>query len=140
MHGLLQAWGLPVPEIVEQDGARGILVLEDLGDRTLQEVLKDAPAAQRERLYREALDDLALLQREAAHGPQRAPCFQIAFDIEKLSWELHYFLKHFVEGYRGRRPHGGGPGHRSPRASTGSPRRSRPGPVCSATATSTAAT
>jgi N-acetylmuramate 1-kinase len=101
VHGLIDSWGLPVPAIVEADGARGILVLEDLGDLTLQEVLKDAPAARWEELYREALDHLALLQREAARGPQRAPCFQIAFDIEKLSWELHYFLKHFVEGLRG---------------------------------------
>ncbi len=101
VHGLLQTWGLPVPAIEDQDGARGILVLEDLGDLTLQEVLKDAAAPRWEELYREALDQLAFLQREAARGAQRAPCFQIAFDIEKLSWELHYFLKHFVEGYRG---------------------------------------
>ena len=101
VHGLLDSWGLPVPAIVERDGTRGILVLEDLGDLTLQEVLKDASPARWEDLYREALDHLALLQREAARGPQRAPCFQIAFDIEKLSWELHYFLKHFVEGLRG---------------------------------------
>ncbi len=32
---------------------------------------------------------------------QKAECFRIAFDIEKLTWELHYFLKHFVEGHRG---------------------------------------
>ena len=101
VHGLLDAWRLPVPAIVQTDGARGILVLEDLGDLTLQEVLKDAPSVRWEELYREALDHLALLQREAGRGPQRAPCFQIAFDIEKLSWELHYFLKHFVEGLRG---------------------------------------
>ncbi len=42
VHGLLDSWGLPVPAIVETDGTRGILVLEDLGDLTLQEVLKDA--------------------------------------------------------------------------------------------------
>jgi aminoglycoside/choline kinase family phosphotransferase len=101
VHGLLDAWRVPVPSIVERDGSRGILVLEDLGDLTLQEVLKDASASRWEVLYREALDHLALLQREGARGPQRAPCFQIAFDIEKLSWELHYFLKHFVEGLRG---------------------------------------
>jgi aminoglycoside/choline kinase family phosphotransferase len=27
----------------------------------------------------------------------------VAFDIEKLSWELHYFEKHFLEGHLGRR-------------------------------------
>ena len=39
--------------------------------------------------------------RESARGPQSAECFRIAFDIEKLSWELHYFHKHFLEGLRG---------------------------------------
>jgi len=98
---LLAQWGLPVPAIVAEDGSRGIVLQEDLGDQTLQEVLREAPAARREELYREALEQLALLQRESGRGAQRAPCFQIAFDIEKLSWELHYFLKHFVEGLRG---------------------------------------
>jgi aminoglycoside/choline kinase family phosphotransferase len=37
---------------------------------------------------------------KAAEGPHKADCFRIAFDIEKLSWELHYFLKHFLEGQR----------------------------------------
>jgi hypothetical protein len=68
----------------------------------LQEVLQGADAARREELYREAVDDIVTLQRKSAEGPQRAECFEIAFDIEKLSWELHYFLKHFVEGHCGR--------------------------------------
>src|SRR5436190_13969752 len=25
----------------------------------------------------------------------------MAFDVEKLTWELEYFVRHFVEGYRG---------------------------------------
>jgi aminoglycoside/choline kinase family phosphotransferase len=32
--------------------------------------------------------------------PQEAVCFHTAFDIEKLSWELHYFEKHFLELHR----------------------------------------
>ena len=54
-------------------------------------------------LYRQALDQLvgrSSARRRAA--PQRADCFQIAFDFEKLSWELHFFRKHFLEGYRRR--------------------------------------
>ena len=101
IRGLFAAWGLPVPEILDQDAARGVLLLQDLGDVTLQEALPGASAEQRTELYREALEQIAVLQREAGRAPQRAACFSIAFDIEKLSWELHYFLKHFVEGLRG---------------------------------------
>jgi aminoglycoside/choline kinase family phosphotransferase len=99
---LLDSYGLAVPAVIDVDGARGVVLQEDLGDRTLQEVLKDVDAERHEGLYREAIDDIATLQRRSAEGPQSAECFQIAFDIEKLSWELHYFLKHFVEGYRDR--------------------------------------
>jgi aminoglycoside/choline kinase family phosphotransferase len=104
VHGLLEGYGLPVPATIDVDGARGIVLQEDLGDRTLQEVLKETGDGERDELYREAVDEIALLQLRAAQGTQKADCFRIAFDIEKLSWELHYFLKHFVEGHRGRQP------------------------------------
>jgi aminoglycoside/choline kinase family phosphotransferase len=101
VRGLLAGYGLPVPRILDHEGALGVLVLEDLGDLTLQELLRTASATAVEELYREAVDQLVLLQAEAARGPQKASCFQVAFDIEKLSWELHYFEKHFLEGHRG---------------------------------------
>jgi aminoglycoside/choline kinase family phosphotransferase len=101
LRNLMAGWGIPVPRILDQDGPRGILLQEDLGDVTLQEALRGSSAAQRQDFYRTAVDHVVTLQREAARGPQRAPCFQVAFDIEKLSWELHYFLKHFLEGHRG---------------------------------------
>ncbi len=99
-QSLLVSWGVPVPQIHDDDGGRGLLVLEDLGDQTLQEVLRTASEAEREDLYKEAIEEIAVLQREAGRSSQKAECFQISFDIEKLSWELHYFLKHFVEGHR----------------------------------------
>jgi aminoglycoside/choline kinase family phosphotransferase len=100
IRNLMAGWGLPVPEVLDADGARGILLQEDLGDLTLQESLQSAGPERREELYRQALDQLVALQREAGRAPQRAVCFQIAFDFEKLSWEMHFFWKHFLEGYR----------------------------------------
>jgi hypothetical protein len=96
----LEACGLPLPATVDVDGARGVVLQEDLGDLTLQAVLQDAAGARRAELYKEAVDRVAQLQLRAAAGPQKAACFRIAFDIEKLSWELHYFQKHFLEGHR----------------------------------------
>lgn len=92
--------GLPVPKLLDHEGALGIYEQEDLGDLTLQHVLDGASAGQRVDLYREAIDEIVLAQREAPKIPQRAICFQTAFDIEKLSWELHYFEKHFLELHR----------------------------------------
>jgi aminoglycoside/choline kinase family phosphotransferase len=101
VHGLLEGYGIPVPATVDVDGRRGIVVQEDLGDRTLQEELHGCSGRRRLELYTEAVDEIALLQQRAAGGVQEAECFRVAFDIEKLSWELHYFLKHFLEGHRG---------------------------------------
>lgn len=92
--------GLPLPKLLDHDGALGIYEQEDLGDLTLQHVLADASPTQMVDLYREAIDEIVLVQREASRVPQRAICFQTAFDIEKLSWELHYFEKHFLELHR----------------------------------------
>jgi aminoglycoside/choline kinase family phosphotransferase len=100
VRNLMAGWGLPVPEVLDVDGPLGIVILADLGDLTLQEALRGAGAARQTELYRQALDQLVVLQREAARAPQRANCFQIAFDFEKLSWEMHFFWKHFLEGHR----------------------------------------
>ena len=66
----MAGWGLPVPEVLDVDGALGIVVLEDLGDLTLQEALRErrsTPAATSSTA--QALDQLVVLQREAARGP-----------------------------------------------------------------------
>lgn len=97
---LLAGWGLPVPVVEDVHGPLGVVLQEDLGDHSLQEVLPAASGARRLEVYRQALDQLVVLQRESARAPRRAACFQIAFDVEKLSWELHFFWKHFLEGYR----------------------------------------
>lgn len=101
VHAVLEACGLPLPATIDVDGGRGLVLQEDLGELTLQDALREASEARREELYREAVDQLAQLQLRAARGRQHAACFRIAFDIEKLSWELHYFQKHFLEGLRG---------------------------------------
>ncbi len=91
---------LPVPKLLDHDGPLGVYEQEDLGDLTLQHVLADASAQRKVDLYREAIDEIVQAQREAPKVPQRAACFHTAFDIEKLSWELHYFEKHFLELHR----------------------------------------
>jgi aminoglycoside/choline kinase family phosphotransferase len=98
---LLASCGLAVPAIIACDGKQGVVLLEDLGDETLQVIVSSADETLVSALYDETLDDLVRLQREAVSVRQSAPCFQVAFDIEKLCWELHYFEKHFLEGLRG---------------------------------------
>jgi len=93
---------LPVPEIIGHSDADGVLALQDLGDVTLQAHLGAAPPAEHAALYREAVALIELLQRRGAVLTSEAYLpYHVAFDIDKLTWELNFFAKHFVEGYRG---------------------------------------
>jgi len=100
MHGLLAGYGLPVPAILDTDGPRGILLLEDLGDGCLQDLVAHGGQEQVRDRYRAAVGQLVRLQLEAERGPRAAACFQLAFDVEKLSFELNFFREHFLEGER----------------------------------------
>jgi len=98
---LLQQMSLPVPIILGHSDELGILALQDLGDVTLQAHLGSAPLTEHVALYRQAVAFIELLQRRGAESqsPKYVP-YAIAFDVEKLTWELNFFAKHFVEGYR----------------------------------------
>ena len=99
---LLERMPVPIPMVLGHADDIGVLALEDLGDVTLQAHLGAATAAEHAALYREAVALIATLQnrgRELA-SPEYIP-YTIAFDVEKLTWELDFFIKHFVEAYRG---------------------------------------
>jgi len=99
---LLEQMPLPVPAVVGHSDALGILALQDLGDVTLQAHLGAGTLTEHAALYRQAVSFIDVLQRRGAelessgHAPYRT-----AFDAEKLTWELDYFVRHFVEGFRG---------------------------------------
>src|SRR5581483_7155866 len=100
--GLLQQVPLPVPAVLDHANALGIIVLQDLGDVTLQAHLGAAPPTEHAALYRQAVAFIEQLQRRGAElaGDGYVP-YRMAFDVEKLTWELDYFVRHFVQGYRG---------------------------------------
>jgi N-acetylmuramate 1-kinase len=101
VRALLEGLGLPVPAVRAVDAPRGIVLQEDLGDVTLQQHLAGVSGGERSRRYREALDQLVALQRGWGRLPTGAECFRLAFDEDKLSRELGFFVEHFVCGYRG---------------------------------------
>ena len=99
---LLEAMPLPIPEILDRAGDLGILLLEDLGDVTLQAHLGTAPHSEHNRLYRQAVRLIEALQRRGAElASPEYPAYGVAFDVDKLLWELEFFTKHYLETYRG---------------------------------------
>src|SRR5204862_7329865 len=99
---LLSEMPVPVPRILGHSDELGIVALQDLGDVTLQAHLGAASPAQHAALYRQAVSFIDTLQRRGAElaAPEYIP-YGIAFDVEKLTWELQFFTKHFLEAYRG---------------------------------------
>ncbi|MFB3853008.1 MAG: aminoglycoside phosphotransferase family protein [Vicinamibacterales bacterium] len=99
---LLEQVPVPIPAILDHAGDLGILAVEDLGDVTLQAHLGAASQAQHQALYRQAVGFIERIQERGREleSAEFIP-YGIAFDVEKLTWELNFFLKHFVEGYRG---------------------------------------
>jgi aminoglycoside/choline kinase family phosphotransferase len=99
---LLAAMPVPVPTVVGHSDPLGIIALEDLGDVTLQAHLGAASASEHTALYREAVTLITVMQRRGAEMASSAFVpYGVAFDVEKLTWELQYFTKHFLEGYHG---------------------------------------
>ena len=99
---LLESIPLPVPSILHHSNELGIIGLQDLGDVTLQAHLGAATPEQHAALYRQAVSLIARLQvRGEELASEAYPPYAIAFDVEKLTWELDFFVKHFLGAYRG---------------------------------------
>jgi aminoglycoside/choline kinase family phosphotransferase len=99
---LLSLMPVPIPALLGHADDLGVLALQDLGDVTLQAHLGAATPAEHAALYRQAVALIATLQRRGAElaSPEYVP-YGVAFDVEKLTWELDFFIKHFIEAYRG---------------------------------------
>ncbi|MBW1990843.1 MAG: phosphotransferase [Deltaproteobacteria bacterium] len=99
----LWAKGVPVPEIYEYHREEGWMLLEDLGDITLQTALKGRGEEMRRYWYRQALGLLVHMQVEGAASFDPTWCFDTpevnrAFLVDR---ECAYFLGAFLNHYLG---------------------------------------
>ena len=105
LNRVFRAGSLPVAEILDAAPETGCLLLEDLGNRTLERLLLDrsdqafgGPLALLERAVRLAAriaerGSPALESSERADGP--------ALDAERFRFEMDYFLEQFAGALRG---------------------------------------
>jgi aminoglycoside/choline kinase family phosphotransferase len=102
VRAFLEKCGVPVPKLLSEDGAKGAILLEDLGDRTMLHRLGewDTPEGERE-LFRESLSLLADFHSKTRCKPgvRPVPGFGLAFDEEKLMWEVDFTLEHLFGSY-----------------------------------------
>ena len=93
--------GLPVPEVYDTDGASGIIVQEDLGDRQLYQVFETASEEERETLIEQAIELIARIQAATSRAFERESISsRLAFDEPKLAWELNFFFEHYFGSLR----------------------------------------
>ncbi len=98
----LEAAGVAVPHVYGYDQRAGRLLLEDVGDVTMEAWLAGAEAQSRRDIYKEAIDELIGIQTRAAERKNgRCIAFGRAFDVPLLLWELDHFLEYGIEARGG---------------------------------------
>jgi len=100
--------GVRVPAIHAFFEREGLMVLEDLGDVTLEEALRAGEAGgrggeARASLYQAAIDQLARLRAHAEARPGGCVAFTRAFDRGLYRWELDHFVEWGLEAWKGAR-------------------------------------
>ncbi len=97
---LFREGGLPVAEIYDFDGASGIILQEDLGDRVLRNVLLESNPDEYSWLMNEAISLIARIQTLTGKAFEMGSnASKQSFDIAKLRWELDFFKQHYFETY-----------------------------------------
>ncbi len=87
---LLEKKGIRVPKLFLDASEKGWLVLEDLGDETLDAALKAHPEEKRA-LYRRAVSDSAKTHDVMRDLPADSLVRSRSFDYDLLLWELDHF-------------------------------------------------
>lgn len=86
------------PDIYSANGR--FALLEDLGDTLLQDHVKDAPIEKLETEYKKVIDSLVIFQKRVHKMPNKTfACFNLRFDVEKLTFESDFTCEHFFKGY-----------------------------------------
>jgi aminoglycoside/choline kinase family phosphotransferase len=93
--------GIAVPRVVAADGAAGVVLQEDLGDRRFQDALTAMTPEERAGAYRAAADIIIDFQKTTPLAEKRdSIAWRLAFDDEKLFWEMNYFFRNYCVRYR----------------------------------------
>ncbi len=97
--GHFQKHKIKVPKVIAMSPGEGLVLLEDLGDLTLERKFWEN---QNQKTvvpyYKQALDEIVKIHYPATHDKSACTAFKIMFDEEKFVWELNYALKYLIEG------------------------------------------
>lgn len=95
--------GLSVPAILAVSNDESSYLLQDLGDKTLFDLVKGEPAGEPlpeeiQTQYRNAVSDLIKFQVVAGRDLDYRDCYpRQHFDKQSIMWDLHYFKYYFLK-------------------------------------------
>lgn len=91
--------GVHVPKVVGMSPSEGLVLLEDLGDLTLERRFWENQNQETVTFfYRMALDEIIKIHGKATQNKSNCTAFKIQFDTEKLLWELNYGRDNLILG------------------------------------------
>ncbi|MBK9293827.1 MAG: phosphotransferase [Oligoflexia bacterium] len=93
--------GVQVPKVLNFSKDEGYVLLEDLGDLTLErKFLENLHPEHALEYYKLSLVELAKIHYKASSDDKNSClAFKIEFNTEKLLWELNYAREHLLEGF-----------------------------------------
>lgn len=94
----LKGLDLHVPEVLAVDAEKGLVLLEDLGDRSLESLVKEADGSFFVFYYKKVIDLLVEMQDRTFASPAKdCIAYYRKFTEELLNWEFTHFLEYGIE-------------------------------------------
>lgn len=91
--------GVNVPEVVAMSPETGLVLLEDLGDLTLERKFWESQSQETSmEFYKMAVDQIVKIHHKATATPGNCTAFNIKFDTEKFMWEMNYGKDNLISG------------------------------------------
>ncbi len=88
-----------VPTVIAMDPSLGLVLLEDLGDLTLERKFWESQNQEASLpFYKQAVDELIQIHFVATADKSDCTAFRIMFDVEKLLWEMKYGQDNLLSG------------------------------------------
>ncbi|MFQ6082989.1 MAG: aminoglycoside phosphotransferase family protein [Candidatus Aminicenantia bacterium] len=99
-HKLYSSAHLPVPKIINVWLEQGALLLQDLGNMSLQRYSKIINSEERKNIYFQAINLIQKIQIEAGKNLNSSYfASHHKLDKEKLLWELNFFLENYIQNF-----------------------------------------
>ena len=96
------ASGVHVPKVVDMSEADGLVLLEDLGDLTLERKFWEQQESETSfEYYKLAIDEIIKIHYQSTALKKPCTAFDIEFNTEKFVWELNYGKDNLIKGILG---------------------------------------